>query len=262
MTTPPPRYRVLACASMARPVFRAASRTDAVVTVELLPQGLHDRPRQLRTALQERIDATDPGEVDAVLLVYGLCGGGTAGLVAPAVPLVLARAHDCITLRLGSRARFDEEFRACPGTYWMSRDFLERNRRGDVATLGVSPRGYQDLVDKHGPENAAYIAEVMQRWAANYQRLVYLESADPEPAAYRQEAEQKARRWQLAMETRASDHRLVDALLAGDWGPEFLVVGPGRQVAVGSAAQVVMEQHQPVHVVPATVLPEQKGNAG
>lgn len=262
MTTPPARYRVLACASMARPVFAAAARSDAVITVELLPQGLHDRPRHLHTALQERIDATDPEEVDAVLLVYGLCGGGTAGLVAPAVPLVLARAHDCITLRLGSRARFDAEFRACPGTYWMSRDFLERNRRGDVATLGVSPRGYQDLVDKHGPENAAYIAEVMQRWAANYHRLVYLEGTEPEPEAYRREAEQKAHRWQLAMETRASDHRLVDALLAGDWGPEFLVVHPGKQVAVGSAAQVVTEQDPPVQPLLDPALPEQRGNAG
>lgn len=257
MTTPPARYAVLACASMARPVYAAAARSDAVVTVELLPQGLHDRPRRLRAALQERIDATDPHEVDAVLLVYGLCGGGTAGLTAPEVPLVLVRAHDCITMRLGSRERFDEEFRACPGTYWMSRDFLERNRRGDVATLGVSKQGYQDLVDKHGPENAAYIAEAMQRWAVHYQRVVYLESAEPEPDGYRLEAEQKARRWHLGIQTLASDHRLVDALLAGDWGPEFLVVAPGNQVAVGSAEQVVAERDVPVQVVP-----EQKGNGG
>ena len=257
MTAQPARYRVLACASLARPVYAAAARSDAVVTVEVLPQGFHDRPRRLRTELQERIDTTAPDEVDAVLLVYGLCGAGTAGLVAPGVPLVMARAHDCITLRLGSRERYDEEFRACPGTYWMSRDFLERNRRGDVATLGVSPRGYQDLVDKHGAENAAYIAEVMQRWAAHYQRLVYLEGSDPEPDCYRLEAEQKARRWQLAMQTLPSDHRLVDALLAGDWGPEFLVVAPGNRVAVGSAEQVVTEQIVPEQKVPEPIVPEQ-----
>lgn len=252
-----PRYRVLACASLARPVYAAAARSDAVITVELLPQGLHDRPRGLRVELQERIDATDPDEVDAVVLVYGLCGGGTAGLVAPAAPLVMARAHDCITLRLGSRQRYDEEFGACPGTYWMSRDFLERNRRGDVATLGVSPQGFQDLVDKHGAENAAYLAEAMQGWAVNYQRLVYLEGSGPEPDGYRLEAEEKARRWRLELQTMPSDHRLVDALLAGDWGPEILVVPPGKQVAVGSTDQVVMAQD-----VPEQVVPEQKGSGG
>ena len=238
------QYRVLACASLARAVYAAAATSAAVVTVEVLAQGLHDQPGRLRGVLQDRIDATDPDEADAILLAYGLCGGATAGLVATSVPLVMARAHDCITLHLGSRERYDREFAACPGTYWMSRDFLERNRRGDVATLGVSPQGFQDLVERHGADNAAYLSEVMQGWAANYHRLVYLEGEVAEPPDYRAEAVRKAERWGLEVQTRSTDHRLMAGLLSGDWGPEFLVVAPGNRVRLGGAESIVSEQKE------------------
>lgn len=246
MSFRPAQYRVLACASLARAVYAAAATSTAVVTVEVLPQGLHDQPARLRAGLQERIDATDPDQADAVLLAYGLCGAATAGLVATHIPLVMARAHDCITLHLGSRERYDREFAACPGTYWMSRDLLERNRRGDVATLGVSHQGYQDLVDRHGAENAAYLSEVMQAWARHYRRLVYLEGSRPEPGEHLAEAEAKAERWGLELQTRRSDHRLMEWLLSGVWGPEFLVVGPGNRIGVGDAQQIVTEQRAPV----------------
>lgn len=246
MTARPAHYRVLSCASMARAVHEAAATSAAVISVETLDQGLHDRPARLRRELQERIDTQDQDDVDAVLLAFGLCGGATRGLVAGSVPLVMARAHDCITLRLGSRERYDREFTSCPGTYWMSRDLLEGNRRGTVATLGVSPEGHRDLVDRFGPENAAYLADAMQGWTAHYRRLVYLEGASSEPASYRADAEDKARRWGLSMDSRRSDHRLIEALLAGRWGEEFLVVPPGRRIALGNRQQIVTNEKESV----------------
>ncbi|MBT8036219.1 MAG: DUF1638 domain-containing protein [Verrucomicrobiae bacterium] len=40
--------------------------------------GLHDRPDILRSTLQEEINQID--DIDAIILAYGLCGCGTAGL--------------------------------------------------------------------------------------------------------------------------------------------------------------------------------------
>lgn len=244
MTFHPAHYRVLSCASLVRAVYEAAATSQAVISVEVMEQGLHDRPARLRAELQTRIDSEGQDDVDAVLLAYGLCGGATRGLLAGSVPLVMARAHDCITLQLGSRERYDREFTSCPGTYWMSRDFLERNRRGDVATLGVSAAGYQDLIDRFGPENAAYLAEAMQGWATHYHRLVYIEGESSEPADYRADAEEKARLWGLAMEARPSDHRLIEALLAGRWGDEFLVIPPGGRIALGNEEQIVTNEKE------------------
>jgi hypothetical protein len=56
--------------------------------------------------IQESIDRVDPARHEAVLLGYGLCNNGVVGLHAP-VPLVISRAHDCITLLLGSRERYN-----------------------------------------------------------------------------------------------------------------------------------------------------------
>jgi hypothetical protein len=39
--------------------------------------------------------------------VYGLCNLALTSLRARAVPVVVPRAHDCITLYLGSRQRYD-----------------------------------------------------------------------------------------------------------------------------------------------------------
>lgn len=256
MRSEAPRYHVLACGSLARAVYAAAATCPAVVTVEVLEQGLHDRPRRLRTELQRRIDAVPTEAADAVLLAYGLCGTATAGLAARDVPLVLARAHDCITLHLGGRERYDAEFRACPGTYWMSRDLLERNTRGDVATLGVGPAAHADLVARFGADDAAYLAEAMQGWATGYERVVWLEGADPGAPGLRAQAEAKAAEWGLPLETRPADHRLVAALLAGDWGADHLVVRPGERVVVGPPGEVLAAR--PVEGPP---LPIQKGTS-
>ena len=92
------RYIALTCEALARPVYAAAAASPHTVSVRLLKQGLHNRPKGLRKTLQEEIEAIPAGECDAVLLAYGMCGTATVGLAARHVPLVLPRAHDCITL--------------------------------------------------------------------------------------------------------------------------------------------------------------------
>ena len=81
-----------------------------MVDARFLSKGLHDRgARAMRTGLQIAIDEAEAeaGKYDAIALGYGLCGNGLAGLEARSVPLVLPRAHDCITLLMGSRTEFE-----------------------------------------------------------------------------------------------------------------------------------------------------------
>ena len=58
---------------------------------------------------------------------YGLCGQATAGLTAAGLPVVVPRAHDCITLFLGSRREYQHQFEDFPGTYWYAQDYVERD---------------------------------------------------------------------------------------------------------------------------------------
>jgi hypothetical protein len=155
------RYLALTCEALARCVYAAAAESVPTVTVQLYRQGLHNTPKSLHVVLQEAIDSVPPGQYDAILLVYGLCGNSTVGLTARHTPLVMTRAHDCITLYLGSRERYGQEFDAYPGTYWYSLDFMERGEPGSYAGLGATNLGlldevYDDYVQKYGQDNADY----------------------------------------------------------------------------------------------------------
>ena len=125
------RILALTCEVLARSVYLCAARSPHVVDVRLNRRGLHDDPPNLRTILQAQVDEIG-APYDAVVLAYGLCGGATAGLRAGAIPLVVPRAHDCITLFLGSRSRYDAEFVGHPGTYWYVQDYLERTDDGSA----------------------------------------------------------------------------------------------------------------------------------
>ena len=123
MTQPLPRYRLIACEVMFRECAAAMANCKAIVDPEFLPKGLHDIGEAgMCSRIQSAIDATDPTSYDAILLAYGLCNNGVRGLHATR-PLVLPRAHDCITLLLGSRHRYAEYFAANPGKYMWDKRF-------------------------------------------------------------------------------------------------------------------------------------------
>lgn len=234
------QYLVLTCGSQARAVYAAAAAARSIITVRLLDQGLHNTPNQLRVQLQRQIDEVAPGQFDAILLAYGLCGNGTLGLRARETPLVIPRAHDCITLYLGSRQRYQEEISAVPGTYWCSQDYLERNRQGDEVTLGASVNLYQQYVEKYGQDNADYLMEALGAWAAHYQRLVYIETSAPDADVYRSQAQAKAERRKLRFETLPGNPRLVEALITGQWDDaDFLIVPPHHQIERGNDELII-----------------------
>ncbi len=233
-------YLALTCGSQARAVYAAAAVARSIVTVRLLDQGLHNTPSQLRVQLQRQIDEVAPDQVDAILLVYGLCGNGTLGLCARETPLVIPRAHDCITLYLGSRQRYQQEISAVPGTYWCSQDYLERNRQGDEVTLGASASLYRQYVEKYGSDNADYLMEALGAWAAHYQRLVYIETPAPDADIYRSRAEEKAAQRSLRFETLPGNPCLVEALITGQWDDaDFLIVPPHHQIVRGNDELII-----------------------
>ncbi|MDA8238160.1 MAG: DUF1638 domain-containing protein [Chloroflexi bacterium] len=242
------RLLALTCEVLARAVYLAAARSPHVVDVRLNRRGLHDEPPSLRTVLQGEIDAAGPA-YDAVLLAYGLCGGAAAGLRAASIPLVVPRAHDCITLFLGSRARYTTEFGEHPGTFWYVQDYVERTDDGSpFAGVGAvsdaeARATHAEYVAKYGEDNAAYLMEVLGAWRSHYDRAAFVETgiADPAAAAVveaRARADADRRGW--AFEKLAGELVLVRRLADGDWGPDdFLVVHPGERLAMSYDEGVV-----------------------
>jgi Protein of unknown function (DUF1638) len=113
------RIALLACSVFEREIALHASGAGHIAEVRFFEMGLHDRPDQLRATLQENLDAVDARtDIEAVVLAYGLCGRGTAGLRPLRHKLVIPRAHDCITVFMGSKEAYAEHQQRCPTCYY------------------------------------------------------------------------------------------------------------------------------------------------
>ena len=243
---PPLRLRCLACDVLARPVYLAAARSPQIVDVSLRHYGLHRTPAKLRQILQEEIDRVTAADgYDAVVLAYGLCGKATDGLRAGELPLILPRAHDCITLFLGSRSRYDAQFQSCPGTYWYVQDFVER-ADDDLGALSIGAMSsadvdavYAEYIEKYGRDNADYLMETMSAWQAHYERAGYIEMGGPDESLALNKARQDAAENGWRFEHLAGDLVLIRKLLAGAWDDDFLTVAPGQKVQMVGGEEII-----------------------
>lgn len=238
------RYKALTCEALARPAYASAARSPHIVDVELVPRNLH-QPAEIRGRLQSMIDLSNGQGYDALLLGFGLCGQATNGLAARDVPLVLPRAHDCITLYLGNRQKYLEENEKEPGTYWYAQDYLERNAGKNAAlTMGASTGDdaqalYQRYLEKYGQAKADRLMAVMSEWMNHYKRAVYLDTGLGGDGKVETQAREEADRRGWAFERVTADLILIQRLLDGDWQEDFLVVHPGEQVGMSYDTDIV-----------------------
>lgn len=231
------RIRLISCEVFARELSLAAATSPHIYDTKLVSFGLHDTPEKLREALQDEIDATEGQGYDATVLGYGLCSRGTAGLVARSIPIVIPRMHDCITALLGSRARYNHEFRSNPGTYYYSPGWIER-KTGEVqqgfiddAYANRTRDRYQEYVEKYGEDNAKFLIEQESQWHANYSRAALINLGIGNVEEYRRFVRQLAadHGWEYA--EMQGDMSLLRRLANGDWeSDDFLRVEPGQRI--------------------------------
>jgi hypothetical protein len=232
------RIRLIACEVLAREFSYATATSKHVFDTKLMAFGLHETPDKLREALQEEIDEAEGQGYDLIILGYGLCSRGTAELVARSIPIVIPRCHDCITLFLGSRARYNEEFTAHPGTYYYSAGWVER-KQGEVnqgildsVHEGAYQQHYLEYVEKYGEDNAKFLIEQETQWLQNYDRVALIDMGLGDVEEYRRFTTELAasRGWEHT--EIAGDLSLVTHLAHGEWDSEdFLRVEPGRTIA-------------------------------
>lgn len=255
------KYRVVACGVFEPYIAQLAGECGAEVDVRALDAGLHSRPNDLRLMLQSEIDeASSRGDCDAVVLLYGLCGRGTAGLEARDVPVVIPRAHDCITLFLGSSEAYLRQFAAHPGTFyhtlgWIEKKLNPRNREASELYADFEKAGYElhpdfhQLDRKYGGENAMHIVSFLESWKRNYTRAAYIDLGfDGEQCC----AEFTCRSAEILgwkHEVIRGDPTLLRRLMQGDWSDSrVFVLPPGARSAttgddrIFAAAQVDSEQ--------------------
>ena len=241
------RLKCIGCDALARLIYLCAATSPHLVDVSLYKLGLHRSPENLQERLQAEIDTQVGQGYDAVVMVYGLCGRATAGITARDVPVIIPRAHDCITLFLGSRSRYTQQHENQPGTYWYSQDYIERGSQdGSLTALGASDAGalniedeYDRYVTKYGKDNADYLMEVMGAWRSHYQRAAFLDMGIGNSQNVEEKARQEAARRGWAFERVPGDLSLIRRLLDGDWKEDFLILQPGQRLGMSYDEDII-----------------------
>jgi len=223
------RFLLFACEVLYRELSWLIARSPHRIDPIWLSQGLHDLGSERMVAgIQRRIDEIEPGDCDAILLGFGLCNNGTLGLHCAHAPLVMPKAHDCITLFLGSRQRYQELFAENPGTYYLTKGWLES---------GSNP--LQEYHEYSARYKHADVMWILDQQYQHYERLALVASDPVEMALYRDQAQAVAhfcQRWGMRYEEiLGSDdyvRRLIDA--AGALSQN------GRALPTGLAADLVL----------------------
>jgi hypothetical protein len=227
------------------------ARSTNQVDIEFLPKGLHDIGQEKMSArLHEVLGQGDDQPYEAVLLGYGLCSNGLVGLAAGNVPLVVPRAHDCITLFLGNKQRYVEYFHSHPGAYFKTSGWIERAQ--DIVQYGPDSiqkrdglvQSYDELVAKYGEDNARYLWEQLCDLTRNYSRLTYIEMGIEPDGRFEEETRRQAAQRGWEFEKLQGDLSLIQALVDGPWEDErFLVVPPGHRVAASFDGEIIRAEN-------------------
>ena len=224
------RLQFIACKVMQREAYFCAARSKNVVDIVLMPQGLHDEPDKLRSEVQKALDNIydiQGRAYDASLLGYGLCSNGIVGLSAK-IPIVVPRGHDCITLLLGSKDRYQEYFDTHRGVYWYSAGWIESGKQPSKERYETTLKEYRE---KYGDENAQYLMEVEQDWIRQYNWATFIDWDLVNADEYRDYTKRCAEYLGWNYDELKGNPTLMQKLVDGSWDEnEFLVIKPGQKI--------------------------------
>ncbi len=219
-----PPVVIIAC-NVFRGLLEHYLTDELVPEITFLDYGLHTVPRNLKRSIQEHIDRIP--QPSLVVLGYGLCGNGLHGIKAGSHTLLIPRTDDCIALLLGSYAAYRREFDGTPGTYYLSKGWLES---------GSNPlQEYQGFVEKYGEQQAKWLMDIQYR---NYKRLALVAHQVEDLEKYRARALEVAEycaQWGMLYEEilgsdayiRQMAEVISDLALAGQ---DFIIIPPGGEL--------------------------------
>jgi hypothetical protein len=235
---PPPKVALLACSVFEREIALLTRGAEHIVETRFFEIGLHDQPDVLRATLQRQLDEVDArDDIEAIILAYGLCGRGTAGLRPLRHKLVIPRAHDCITVFMGSKEAYAEHQRRCPTCYYYTPGWNRGRRVPGPEKLAALKT---ELEKKFDADDVEFLLETEREQWAQHDTATYLDlgTDDAEPEADYAQRCAASLGWKF--ERIRGDAALLRDLLWGNWDDaRFQIIEPGMKLGHAPDANVM-----------------------
>jgi hypothetical protein len=132
---------------------------------------------------------------------------------------VVPCVDDCIAIFLGSRAAYKEQSSKEPGTYYLTKGWIE---------VSDTPfEEYKRLVERYGQKQAERMIKLVLK---NYTRLAFIDTGQHEQERYRDDARRMAEQFDLRYEEISGSTALIQKMLNGPWDDDFVVARPGETI--------------------------------
>lgn len=242
-------FKVLACKIFQRELSLVIPACPNALDVTFMRQDLHNTPAILRDAIQKEIDLIESGEdlhtnktrfgeIEAILLGYGLCSNALAGVKSSRLPLVIPRAHDCITLFMGGKELYQDYFDRVKGSFFYTQGWLDLG-----IDLGQSDieRKRSEYMEKYDDEDAVeYLLEMDREMLRHYRYLTYITWPGMANERGLAQAGELAQASGLELLRFEGSSRLMADFVNGNWREEdFLILQPGEVLQPSYDAGVI-----------------------
>jgi hypothetical protein len=241
---------ILACEMIEDEVLLALGRrSEPRPSLVWIPAGLHERPEDLRSYLQDLIDRVDEGAlegravplpsvrpgrgpaqtrgesvilepVEDVLLALGYCGNGLLGLVSKRVRLAFPRVDDCISLFLNRGCTREEICRDARAFYFT---------KGWLCHDNPMLASFDEWSRRFGPERARRLRRAT---LGGYERLTLIDTGAYDVAEARRETEALASELDLGHTLVEGSIQLLERLFSGPWDSEIVALPAGEPVKI------------------------------
>jgi hypothetical protein len=215
--------RIVACKTVLNEMRPFLSSNVICHTVE---PGLHMEPAKMRDALQAIIDRIT-ADTETIILGYGLCSMGVIGLQTRHSQLIIPRQEDCIAILLGSRSAYLKELKHEPGTYFLSKGWIDAG----ITLLDELKKMQQRCGERRANR-------VIARMLRNYRRLVFINMGYHDPEPYRQFSRKAAKLLKLDYQEIRGTPGFLSKICNGPWDDDFVVASAGQTISLADFKMV------------------------
>ncbi len=209
--------KIIACETVIKEMLQIL---PADIEYESIMSGFHLNPDDLRTKLQNTINEVSR-EADRIILGFGLCSLAITGLKVDRGSLIIPRVDDCIALFLGSQNAYKRQLRQEPGTYFLSKGWIE---------TGINIiEELKEAEKRLGKRCAENIKKVMIK---HYVRLAYIDMGYEDQDYYREFSRMAAEKLNLKYQEIKGTTRLLRKMVKGPYDKDFLIIPPGHTIQI------------------------------